>query len=229
MHSRFNDGQTEHFVEKLNKSLRWTPASVRTELHAELRQHLEALAAAYEELGSSREEAFDQALRQFGDPSKIGRQLWWEWLRGTKPLISPECQAALHMLAVYVFFELVITFPTLLEPALKLAPLGQMVPYSLGMMILRLTTLLFTVGIPLTAGFSAGRKFPRYAVKAALWISMAPMVWIVPALGLSQTPFGQDTLLLAGGGIGLAAFLGSLGAFLGGETAYGRQKITHRQ
>ena len=163
-------------MENLNKSLRWVPTSVRTELHAELRQHLEVLAAAHEELGSSHEEAFDLALRQFGDPAKIGRKLWWEWLLGTKPPVNPECQAALHMLAVYVSFELVVTLPTLFEPALKPAPLGQMVPYSLGMMILRLTTLLVTVGIPVVAGYRAGRKSPLQAVKVALWISLAPMV-----------------------------------------------------
>ena len=106
MHSRFDDGQTEHFVAKLNKSLRWTPALVRTELHAELRQHLEALAAAHEELGSSPEDAYDLALRQFGDPAKIGRKLWWEWFWGTTPLVSPACQAALHVLMVYTFSEM---------------------------------------------------------------------------------------------------------------------------
>ncbi len=225
MHSRFDDGQTEHFVAKLNKSLRWTPARIRTELHAELRQHLEALAAAHEELGSSPEEAYDLALRQFGDPAKIGRKLWWEWFRGTKPSVGPACQAAVHILAVYTFAELAYFVPLLFAP-FGLPPPRSMEPVIRSVLIV--TMFLFTVGIPLAAGFWAGRKFPGHAVKAALWISLAPMVWILPSLGLCMT-LGQDKPWVMGGGMALAALFSSIGAFFGEKTSHGRQKITHRR
>ena len=113
MHSRFDDPQTEQFLARLNKPLRWMPRSARVELHAELRQHLDALIAAHEELGSSPEEAFDLALHQFGDPAKIGRKLWWEWFWSSRPCVSKECQAALHALLVYVAFDLLLFLPPL--------------------------------------------------------------------------------------------------------------------
>ena len=89
MHSQLSDEQTQQFFERLNKPLKHMPQNVRAELHTELRQHLDALVAANEELGSSPEEAFELALRQFGDPAKIGRKLWWEWFLGSRRRAQP--------------------------------------------------------------------------------------------------------------------------------------------
>jgi hypothetical protein len=53
------------------------PYDARRELRAELRSHLEALADAYEEIGSTPDEAARLAVEQFGDPGKLVK----EWLR----------------------------------------------------------------------------------------------------------------------------------------------------
>jgi hypothetical protein len=57
------------------------PYARRQELRAELRAHLLSMVAAYEELGSPPEEAIGQALRQFGDPRRLGRRWAREWKR----------------------------------------------------------------------------------------------------------------------------------------------------
>ena len=57
MFSPLNDPQVEHWFQRLNAPLKRLPAEERTQIHQEVRQHLEALAAANEELGSSPEEA----------------------------------------------------------------------------------------------------------------------------------------------------------------------------
>jgi hypothetical protein len=57
------------------------PYARRQELRTELREHLEALAATHEELGSSREAAVLAAFRQFGPPRDLARQ----WMRGEAP------------------------------------------------------------------------------------------------------------------------------------------------
>lgn len=79
MFSPLNDPQVEHWFQRLNAPLKRLPADERTQIHQEVRQHLEALAAANEELGSSPPEALELALQQFGDPGKIGKQMAQEW------------------------------------------------------------------------------------------------------------------------------------------------------
>jgi hypothetical protein len=47
----------------------------RAEWREEVRQHIEAMTAAYEEIGHSRDEAMEQALTQFGDARTVGAQV----------------------------------------------------------------------------------------------------------------------------------------------------------
>ncbi len=75
MFSPLNDPQLELWFQRFNAPLKRLPAEERAALHQEVRQHLEALAKANEELGSSPEEAWEFALAQFGDPARIGRKL----------------------------------------------------------------------------------------------------------------------------------------------------------
>ena len=75
MFSPLNDPHIEDWFQRLNAPLKRLPADERTQLHLEVRQHLDALAAANEELGSSPDEARRFALEQFGDPGKFGRQM----------------------------------------------------------------------------------------------------------------------------------------------------------
>ena len=78
MSSPLNDPQVEQWFQRFSAPLKRLPAAERAELHQEVRQHLDALAAANEELGSSPEEARQLALTQFGDPRVIGARLFQE-------------------------------------------------------------------------------------------------------------------------------------------------------
>lgn len=75
MFSPLENEELDHWFQRLNAPLKHLPAQERVQLHAEVRQHLEALVAANEELGSTPEEAWQFALTQFGDPTRIGRRL----------------------------------------------------------------------------------------------------------------------------------------------------------
>lgn len=81
MLSQFDDEETAAYFERLNAQLRRMPQADRAEIHTEVRQHLDDLAKAHEELGATTDEAQQAALRQFGDPVKIGRRLFDEWAR----------------------------------------------------------------------------------------------------------------------------------------------------
>lgn len=74
-----HDPQVQDYLRRLDSTLRRLPPQERAGLHAELREHLNALIAAHVELGASPTEAVDAALRQFGDPVKIGKRLTHEW------------------------------------------------------------------------------------------------------------------------------------------------------
>lgn len=87
------------WFQRLNAPLKRLPPQERAELHQEVRQHLEALVAANEELGSSPQEAWEHALAQFGDPTRIGRRLAWEWRRG-RGWVSPDMAAVLYGLGI---------------------------------------------------------------------------------------------------------------------------------
>jgi hypothetical protein len=74
------------------------PYARRQELRTELREHLEALAATHEALGSSREAAVLAAFRQFGPPRDLARQ----WMRGEAPdRPTPAWRAALVALGCF--------------------------------------------------------------------------------------------------------------------------------
>lgn len=82
MFSPLNDPHIEDWFQRLNAPLKRLPADERTQLHLEVRQHLDALAAANAELGSSPDEARRFALEQFGDPSRFGKKMVQEWQAG---------------------------------------------------------------------------------------------------------------------------------------------------
>jgi hypothetical protein len=92
------------FFQQLNAPLQAMPVQDRAELHTEMRQHLDALVAAHQELGASSEEALRAAIQQFGDPGKTGKNLFREWRRtGRRPSEmrqSPEtlAKAIWHMI-----------------------------------------------------------------------------------------------------------------------------------
>lgn len=79
MFSPLNDPSVDQWFQQFNAPLKRLPVEERAQLHTEVRQHLEALVAANEELGSSSAEAWTHALNQFGKPKIIGKRLAWEW------------------------------------------------------------------------------------------------------------------------------------------------------
>lgn len=76
-----HDPEVDSYFQRLNAPLRRMPSEERADLHAELRQHLDALLAAYAELGCTHTEAVGAALARLGNPRVVGRGLMREWRR----------------------------------------------------------------------------------------------------------------------------------------------------
>ena len=84
MFSQFDNEEVEAYFNRLNAQMKKMPTEDRAEMHQEVRQHLEALAAAHEELGATPREAAEAALRQFGEPRYIGKRMFVEWRHSSR-------------------------------------------------------------------------------------------------------------------------------------------------
>lgn len=156
MLSQFDDEETAAYFERLNAPLRKMPQADRAELHAELRQHLDALAAAHEELGASPDEAAHAALKQFGDPVKIGRRLFDEWRRAPQTNIWRIAGGAFWRLyAIQMGLSIFAT-------AINRLTLGIDFRFLAPIAVTLLESLLFLV--PVSVGIWAGKRFGRRAV-----------------------------------------------------------------
>ena len=75
-------GQSERiddYLDHVSAGLLALPDPQRMEIRRELRQHIAALAAAHEEMGSAPEAAVEAALSSFGDPARIARGFVQAW------------------------------------------------------------------------------------------------------------------------------------------------------
>jgi len=168
------------WFQRLNRPLKHLPANERRELYAEVRQHLEALAAANEELGSTPDEAWEHALTQFGDPGKFGRRVAWEWRRGWG-WVSPDMAAVLYGAGVHAAASvgLVVLYCAvcLLQYFSGANILGHCADW--------LMTAGYFVGVPALTGFILGRKYPQRALTGAFYAALA--LPVLPLLAASIT------------------------------------------
>jgi hypothetical protein len=216
MFSPLNDPQMEQWFQRLNAPLKRLPAADRIELHEEVRQHLYALVAANRELGSSPQEAWEHALTQFGDPTRIGRHLAWEWRRG-RGWVSAEmavvlCGVGLHLAASAGLIALfcIVSF---LDYFFSERILGRGAGW--------LMTAGYFVGVPVLTGLRLGCKYPRQALTGAFYALLAlPVIPLLSAAGLSalQTPeeMWREAVVITGVSAGMlsltcgAAYLASV-------------------
>jgi hypothetical protein len=141
------DARIEDYLDHMGAPLvGMAPYARRQSLRAEWRAHLEMLAAAYEELGSDRDAAVTQALKQFGDPNRLGR-LWARTWRSGAP--APRRRPVLPaMRAAFGWFSLatIASYPILLA-GLRAENMEAL--DSLGMPFC-------AIGMPLLAGVLSG-------------------------------------------------------------------------
>lgn len=172
----FEDEALDRWFQRFNAPLKRLSAEERAELHQEVRQHLEALAAANVELGSTSEEALQHALVQFGNPTRIGRKMYQEWQHG-------RTESCADMKAIMFGYGLQAIRGVVGQSLFFYPQNGTLSHLN--------PLLLWMLGFPATAliGFGIGRKYPQQALKSAL---LWPFLWPV---GL----WAEATILYNGG------------------------------
>ena len=173
--------ETEDWFQRLNAPLKRLPAQERAELHQEVRQHLEALAQAHEELGSPSDEAWSLSLAQFGDPAKIGRCMAWEWRR-KQGWVSEKLAAVFYGVGTSVASIAGVEVLSYLVSVLTYYVVGidTSNPFP--------TDACNLVAVPIMAGLAVGRKYPHQAMTGAFYAAVASSI--------SPTLAGFTTLIM---------------------------------
>ncbi len=176
MFSPLENEELDQWFQRLDAPLKRLPAEERAQLYQEVRQHLYALAAANEELGSPPAEAWQYALDQFGNPSKFGRRMVWEWRR-KHGFISLQIAAVLYGIAVSSVSMIAIAAIDWLVTALPYFAMNIILindPFP--------ALICGALGIPIVTGVAVGWKYPRHALKGVFY---AACLWpLLPALAL---------------------------------------------
>lgn len=195
---------TRRYLDLLAAQLHALPPNVQAEQREEVRQHLQAMAAACRELGSGAEAAEREAREQFGDPVQVGKSIVRKyWPPGVLPgSFALAFGTALVWLTVLYgtitggFFLLDNWYISTGADtsALHNSPVTAFIGMSL-----------FFVILPLFAGWLTALASPKYVATAVLAA--------VPVMMLGATanvPAGTHTDL---GVIALVAIISGLGAF----------------
>ncbi len=160
--------ELDNWFQRLNAPLKHLPVDERREMQAEVRQHLEALAAANEELGSSPEEAWEHSLNQFGDPGRFGRHMAWEWRRG-RGWVSPDMAAVLCGVGVHAAASVGLVVLYCVVCLLDYFSGARILGNDAGWLM----TPGYFVGVPALTGFVLGRKYPQRALTGAFYAALA--------------------------------------------------------
>ena len=205
-----DDKDLDNWFQQLNKPLKRLPADERAALHAEVRQHLEALAKANEELGSTSEEAWQFALEQFGNPGKFGRRMAWEWRRG-RGWVSPDMAAVLYGVGIHAAASVGLVVLFCVVSLLDYFSGGRLLGMGAGWLM----TAGYFVGVPAWTGFTLGRKYPQRALTGAFYAALAlPVLPLLTAALASvlQSPAEMGASLAEAVGIGADLVLVTCGA-----------------
>ena len=169
MFNLYDNPAVSDWFRRFDAASRHLPAEERVSQREEIQQHLVGLVAANMALGQPNEEAWKAALKQFGDPTQIGRRIDQEWQQGrTGPSADKDAirYAAGHIGCYFAYFLIPYALRDICLDGSKdligFAPLPTAV------------YLIYAFGGAIPVGVLIGRNRPLQAVRAAFYASL---VW----------------------------------------------------
>ena len=196
MFSPLENEELDRWFQRLDAPLKRLPANERAEVHQEVRQHLEALAAANEELGSTPEEAWQLALTLFGEPGSFGKKMVQEWQQG-----KPDFRA--DMAAILTVFGLdVLGF---VGSWLTSSLAGSWVNHHGHPVVLAITNDVSIYVVPIAIAVLMGRLFPFQALKGVFYVRNSFLLcwWLFLGVHACFHPSVSHPTLLAMAAYGL--------------------------
>ena len=181
MFSPHDSPAVKDWFRRLDAAWQRLPAEERSSQRHEIQQHLESLVAARVSQGQPNEAAWEAAMKQFGDPTQIGRKMYQEWRLGHGWLRS-------DLAAVFCAVSISLVLMTLSSFLLHLwvhSHAWQSVPWAVRLSL--------SLGVTATVGLAIGLQYPLQALKAILYgISLIYMwTWTTWLLRTVQAPVEQ--------------------------------------
>jgi len=159
-----NSPAVNDWFRRLDAAWRRMPADERTRQRDEVQQHLEGLVAAKVAQGQSVEAAWNAALKQFGEPTQIGRKMYQEWRRN-RAGFHADARAVLFGVRLNVLVGFVIQ---------NICWQGFMpIPWFI------LIGLLLLSGAGVLTYVPIGRKYPFQAIKSAFYTTILSDLWCI--------------------------------------------------
>ena len=178
MFSPHDSPAVNDWFRRFDAASRRLPAAERASQREEIQQHLEGLVAAKVAQGQPNGAAWEAALRQFGDPTQIGRKMYQEWQQSRTGLLA-DLRAIFFGVGLLALKQLggqllyVLWFNRLYNSGDRLYTHGQgMVGFA------SLVNLSFACGTAILVNFAIGRKYPSQAIKAAFYADILLNLWI---------------------------------------------------
>jgi hypothetical protein len=211
----------EEYLNQIAGHLRLLPSGRREEELREIRQHLEALVQAYQELGSSESDAITAALTQFGSSRENARGLEWAWQR-ERVDVAPTIRKALSQFGALALYHLLASVLLALtgssEPSLTLVGIGGALSLIAGWHVG-----LEAPGRGWTRALAAGA--PVFMAGQLLILGIFTLAFLPLLVGIPVTP-PDNTILQFWLDLFLVGTpLGCLGAVLPGIVAPRRQRL----
>ena len=168
MFSPLNSPAVNDWFRRLDAAWKRMPAEERTRQREEVQQHLEGLVAAKVAQGQTTEDAWNASLRQFGDPTQIGRKMYQEW-RQSKTGFRADTAAVLFGLSLCLLQWIAVE----ISWVFGLGTVSNSRNVGTVNDVLRVyfysSTVLLYVAI--------GQKYPLLAIRAALYTSIVSYLW----------------------------------------------------
>jgi hypothetical protein len=194
MFSPLENEELDRWFQRLNAPLKRLPSDERTAIHLEVRQHLEALAKANEELGSSLEEAWEHALTQFGDPGRFGKKMVQEWQQ-KKPSFRADMVAIFACLGL----EALMGFGGSWVIQSLAAWWANQNHYAHSLNLFAITNDISLYALPIAILVLMGRKFPFQALKSVFYVRVFSLLcrWLFVRIDFCFHPSVSHPPLLA--------------------------------
>ena len=168
MFSPLNDPQVTDWFRRLDAAWRRMPAEEQARQREEIQQHVDGLVTAKVAAGQSLEDAWEAALKQFGDPAHIGRKVYQEWCR-SKTGFRADMTAILFGLGLwalnYCLIQLLFALPLI---AVYFTGSQQSLHWNRTIAFYIALQTLYFGGAFLIYGL-IGRKYPFQAIKGAMF------------------------------------------------------------
>lgn len=170
MFSPHDSPAVNDWFRRLETAWRRLPAEERASQREEIQQHLEGLVAANIALGQLPDDAWEAALKQFGDPTRIGRKMYQEWQQG-RVGFRADMKAILFSVGITWLWSIVIPLLSMARifwlNAHGLLPLSAANYHLLDLP--RFVHQVVGYGGTLVVSTIIGRRYPMQAIKGAFY------------------------------------------------------------